>query len=158
MVASGSPFAPVPTATGLRTIGQCNNCFLFPGLGYAAVAVGLRCINNAMIDAGLRALAEHIPASRDPEAPLMPPLEQAAAVASAVAEAVALVGVEQGLARLATTPEQARQRLAESHWRPEYQPHGNAWNRVGRHRSDGWWWSWSRWPCAWIRVRRAAAR
>mgnify|MGYP006280726027 FL=1 len=122
LVASGSPFAPVPTANGLRTIGQCNNCFLFPGLGYAAVAVGLRCINNAMIDAGLRALAEHIPASRDPEAPLMPPLEQAAAVASAVAEAVALVGVEQGLARLATTPEQARQRLAEAHWSPEYQP------------------------------------
>ena len=52
----------------------------------------------------------------------MPPLEQAAAVASAVAEAVALVGVEQGLARLATTPEQARQRLAEAHWGPEYQP------------------------------------
>ena len=122
LVASGSPFAPVPTASGLRTIGQCNNCFLFPGLGYAAVAVGLRCINDAMIDAGLRALAERIPASRDADAPLMPPLEQAAAVASAVAEAVALVGVEQGLARLATTPEQARQRLAEAHWSPEYQP------------------------------------
>ena len=122
LVATGSPFAPVPTASGLRTIGQCNNCFLFPGLGYAAVAVGLRCINDAMIDAGLRALAERIPASRDGDAPLMPPLEQAAAVASAVAEAVALVGVEQGLARLATTPEQARQRLAEAHWSPEYQP------------------------------------
>ena len=122
LVASGSPFAPVPTASGLRTIGQCNNCFLFPGLGYAAVAVGLRCINDAMIDAGLRALAERIPASRDADAPLMPPLEEAAAVASAVAEAVALVGVEQGLARLANTPEQARQRLAEAHWSPEYQP------------------------------------
>ena len=86
------------------------------------MAVGLVCINNAMIDAGLRALAAHIPASGNPEASLMPPLDQAAAVAGAVAEAVALVGVEQGLARLATTAEQARQRLAESHWRPEYQP------------------------------------
>ena len=122
LVASGSPFAPVPTPQGLRTIGQCNNCFLFPGLGYAAVAVGLRCINDAMIDAGLRALAERIPASGDPDAPLMPALDQAATVAGAVAEAVALVGVQQGLAQLANTPEQARQRLAESHWRPEYQP------------------------------------
>ena len=124
LVATGSPFAPVPLATGRRTIGQCNNCFLFPGLGYAAVAVGLRCINDAMIDAGLRALAERIPASRDPEAPLMPALEQAAEVASAVAEAVALVGVEHGLARLATTAEQARQRLADARWKPEYQPLG----------------------------------
>ena len=122
LVATGSPFAPVPVAGGLRTIGQCNNCFLFPGLGYAAVAVGLRCINDAMIDAGLRALAERIPACRDPEAPLMPALVQAAEVAAAVAEAVALVGVEQGLARRATTPEQARQRLAEAHWSPEYRP------------------------------------
>ncbi|MFM7652459.1 MAG: NAD-dependent malic enzyme, partial [Vulcanococcus sp.] len=122
LVASGSPFAPVPMAGGLKMIGQCNNCFLFPGLGYAAVAVGLRCINDAMIDAGLRALAARIPASQDPDAPLMPALEQASAVAAAVAEAVALVGVEQGLARLASSPEQARQRLADAYWTAEYQP------------------------------------
>jgi len=122
LVASGSPFAPVPMAGGLKTIGQCNNCFLFPGLGYAAVAVGLRCINDAMIDAGLRALAARIPASQDPEAPLMPALEQASAVAAAVAEAVALVGVEQGLARLASSAEQARQCLADAYWTAEYQP------------------------------------
>ena len=121
LVATGSPFAPVAGPGGLRTIGQCNNCFLFPGLGYAAVAVGLRCINDAMIDAGLRALAERIPASRDPQASLMPALVEATAVAAAVAEAVALVGVEQGLARLATSPEEAHQRLASAHWSPQYQ-------------------------------------
>ncbi|MFM7313238.1 MAG: hypothetical protein ACKO0M_08745 [Cyanobium sp.] len=43
-------------------------------------------------------------------------------MAAAVAEAVALVGVEQGLARLAATPEQARRRLAEARWSPEYRP------------------------------------
>ena len=122
LVATGSPFPPVPRPEGLRTIGQCNNCFLFPGLGYAAVAVGLHCITDAMIDAGLQALAEQIPASRDPLAPLMPSLGQAAAVGDAVARAVALVGVQQGLARLAQTPEQALHRLAAARWQPVYEP------------------------------------
>lgn len=122
LVATGSPFAPVARPEGRRVIGQCNNCFLFPGLGFAAVAVGLQTITDAMIDAGLEALAAQIPASRNPLAPLMPALHQAAAVATAVAEAVALEGVRSGLASRANSPEQARQRLQEHHWIPRYQP------------------------------------
>jgi malate dehydrogenase (oxaloacetate-decarboxylating) len=116
LVATGSPFAPVEG----RVIGQCNNCFLFPGLGFAAVAVGLTAITDAMIDAGLQALAERIPASRDPHAALMPPLEDAPAVAQAVAEAVALQGVREGRARLASDAEGARQLLRAARWRPLY--------------------------------------
>jgi malate dehydrogenase (oxaloacetate-decarboxylating) len=122
LVATGSPFAPVVRPEGRRSIGQCNNCFLFPGLGFAAVAVGLQRITDAMIDAGLEALAAQIPASRDPLAPLMPALDQAGAVAVAVAEAVALEGVRSGLASRASTAEQARERLHENTWRPCYQP------------------------------------
>ena len=122
LVATGSPFAPVSGPWGERVIGQCNNCFLFPGLGFAAVAVGLSQITDAMIDAGLRALADQIPASADPDAALMPPLSQVATVGAAVAEAVALCGVEQGLARFATTADQARERLEAARWRPVYGP------------------------------------
>ncbi|MBM5803054.1 MAG: NAD-dependent malic enzyme [Cyanobacteria bacterium K_DeepCast_35m_m2_155] len=120
LVASGSPFAPVSGPWGERVIGQCNNCFLFPGLGFAAVAVGLRCIDDAMIDAALAALAEQIPARRHPDAALMPPLDQVAAVGQAVAKAVALSGVKRGLARLAQTPEQALSRLEAARWQPRY--------------------------------------
>jgi malate dehydrogenase (oxaloacetate-decarboxylating) len=116
LVATGSPFPPVEG----RVIGQCNNCFLFPGLGFAAVAVGLTAITDAMIDAGLHALAERIPASRDPHAALMPPLEDAPAVAQAVAEAVALQGVREGRARLASDAEGARQLLRAACWKPLY--------------------------------------
>ena len=116
LVATGSPFPPVEG----RVIGQCNNCFLFPGLGFAAVAVGLDAITDAMIDAGLQALAERIPASQRPEAPLMPALEEAPAVARAVAEAVALQGVREGRASLATSAAEALQRLEAARWRPVY--------------------------------------
>lgn len=60
------------------------------------MAVGLTTISDAMIDAGLQALADQIPASRDPDAPLMPPLQAA----------VALVGVRDGLGN--GLPAQAR--------------------------------------------------
>ncbi len=125
LVATGSPFEPVTArdAAGRaveRVIGQCNNCFVFPGLGFAAMAVGAREVSEAMIDASIEALAEAIPAARDPEAPLMPPLTAVQQVSGAVARAVALAAVAEGLAREATSPEQALERLEACRWMPAY--------------------------------------
>ena len=120
LVATGSPFDPVPRPEGLRQIGQCNNCFLFPGLGYAVVALGLQAISDGMIDAGLEALAQRIPASRDPKASLMPSLSDAAAVGAAVAEAVALAGVREGLAPQGVTEAAVGPLLQQARWIPAY--------------------------------------
>lgn len=116
LVATGSPFAPVEG----RSIGQCNNCFLFPGLGLAAVALGLTAITDGMIDAGLQALADHIPASRDPEAPLMPTLEDAPAVARAVAAAVALQGLREGSATRNVSVDEVERLLDQVRWSADY--------------------------------------
>jgi len=121
LVATGSPFDPVPRPEGLREIGQCNNCFLFPGLGFATVAVGLRAISDGMIDAGLEALAAWIPASRNPQASLMPALSDAAAVGAAVAEAVALAGIREGLAPEGVKEDAVAELLEQARWTPHYQ-------------------------------------
>jgi malate dehydrogenase (oxaloacetate-decarboxylating) len=120
LVATGSPFPPVPRPGGERVIGQCNNCFVFPGLGFAAVAVGAREVSEGMIDASVEALAGAIPAASDPEAALMPPLAAVQAVSQAVAEAVARAAVAEGLARHASTAAEALQRLEACRWRPAY--------------------------------------
>lgn len=125
LVATGSPFPPVACtgSTGQvieRVIGQCNNCFVFPGLGYGAVAVGATEVSDAMIDASIEALARVIPAANDPEAPLMPPLSAVQEVSRAVAEAVAIAAVQEGLARHATTAKAARSRLEGLRWSPVY--------------------------------------
>ena len=122
LVASGSPFAPVTIDGRPRQIGQCNNCFVFPGLGFAAVAVGARTVSEGMIDACIEALAAVIPAAHDPEAPLMPALRDVQRVSAAVAEAVALAAVAEGLASRATSAEQALARLKACTWRAEYGP------------------------------------
>jgi malate dehydrogenase (oxaloacetate-decarboxylating) len=120
LVATGSPFAPVPVQGRLRPIGQCNNCFVFPGLGLGALAVGAREVSEAMIDASLEALAARIPAAADPEASLMPPLQQVQEVSQAVAEAVALTAVAEGLARRASSAAEALACLEQQRWRPDY--------------------------------------
>jgi malate dehydrogenase (oxaloacetate-decarboxylating) len=73
-----------------------------------------------MIDAGLEALARLIPAWSDPEAPLMPELTEVAVVSTAVAEAVALAAVEAGVARHASTAEQALACLERARWHHPY--------------------------------------
>jgi malate dehydrogenase (oxaloacetate-decarboxylating) len=118
LVATGSPFPPVDG----RVVGQCNNCFLFPGLGFAAVAVGVTRITDDMIDAGLHALAREIPASRQPAEPLMPALAEAPRIGRVVAEAIAMEAVAAGLARLARTPDEAIHCLDAAEWSPIYQP------------------------------------
>jgi malate dehydrogenase (oxaloacetate-decarboxylating) len=120
LVATGSPFEPVAVGERRRVIGQCNNCFVFPGLGFAAMAVGAQQVSEAMIDASVEALAAVIPAAADPEAPLMPPLPAVQAVSQAVAEAVARAAVEEGLARHASSHAEALARLDACRWRPEY--------------------------------------
>jgi len=120
LVATGSPFAPVRVQGRLRPIGQCNNCFVFPGLGLGALAVGARQVSEAMIDASLEALAARIPAARDPDASLMPPLRQVQEVSQAVAEAVAFTAVQEGLARRADTRAEALACLEQQRWRPQY--------------------------------------
>ena len=120
LVATGSPFAPVRVEGRLRPIGQCNNCFVFPGLGFGALAVGATQVSEAMIDASLQALAAVIPAASDPDASLMPPLGEVQAVSRAVAEAVALTAVAEGLATRARTPEEARACLEQRRWQPVY--------------------------------------
>jgi malate dehydrogenase (oxaloacetate-decarboxylating) len=103
-------------------VGQCNNCFLFPGLGFAAVALGITRMTDALIDAGLHALAQQIPASRDPSEALMPALCDAPRIGRVVADAVAMEAVEAGLARFARTPDEAMRCLDAAEWTPTYQP------------------------------------
>ncbi|MFY8148038.1 MAG: NAD-dependent malic enzyme [Prochlorococcaceae cyanobacterium] len=122
LVATGSPFEPVAVAGGLRRIGQCNNCFLYPGLGFAAVAVGASRVSDGMIAAATLALAERIPAACDPEAPLMPAIAEVRSVSVAVAEAVARAAVREGLACLASSEQEALERLERARWTADYGP------------------------------------
>jgi malate dehydrogenase (oxaloacetate-decarboxylating) len=120
VIATGSPFAPIVTKHGLFQIGQCNNSFIFPGVGLGVIASGARRVSDAMFAAAARVLSEFAPALHEPEAPLYPPLDRVRDISFKVALEVAREAQRSGLAdvELDKLEETIRGRM----WKPHYLP------------------------------------
>lgn len=119
LVATGSPFEPVVYGGRTYVIGQCNNVFIFPGVGLGVLAVNARRVSDAMFVAAARALSAVSPARQDPTASLYPSLTGVRDVSRAVAQAVAAEAVRSGLAAPLSADEQAA-RIAATMWTPAY--------------------------------------
>jgi malate dehydrogenase (oxaloacetate-decarboxylating) len=122
VVATGSPFAPVPFNGRSVQIGQCNNAFIFPGVGLGIIASGARRVTTSMFIAAARALSLCAPMRHDPLAPLYPALEDVRDVSRRVAFAVAEAAAAAGVAPALPPAEQERRVDAEM-WQPVYQPY-----------------------------------
>jgi malate dehydrogenase (oxaloacetate-decarboxylating) len=121
LIATGSPYDPVRYNGRTIPIAQCNNVFIFPAVGLGVVASGARRVSDGMMLAAARALGEHSPARTDPSASLLPALRDVRTVARAIATAVGLEAQRAGVAPK-TTPEQLRDRIADTQWTPGYAP------------------------------------
>jgi malic enzyme len=88
IVATGSPFPPVETATGLRRIPQANNAYVFPGMGLGAIVSEARTLPESVFLVAANRLADLV----DPEAlgqgALFPPIGALRVVARELAIAV----------------------------------------------------------------------
>jgi malate dehydrogenase (oxaloacetate-decarboxylating) len=97
IVATGSPFPPVRVNGKDITIGQCNNAFIFPGVGLGVVATKARRVTDGMFVAAARALSAFSPALYDPSGSLFPALEDVRKVSRSVAIAVGAEAQRAGL-------------------------------------------------------------
>jgi malate dehydrogenase (oxaloacetate-decarboxylating) len=121
LIATGSPFDDV-TYRGRRfPIAQCNNSYIFPGLGLGVLAAGARRVSDAMFMAAARALADCSPASRERAGALLPPLTESRRVARAIAVAVAAAAQRDGLAPVCPA-EEVEQKVDARIWQPRYFP------------------------------------
>ena len=119
LVATGSPYPPLVTGRGLVRIGQCNNSFIFPGVGLGIIASGARRVTDPMFVAAARVLSDFSPALHDAEAPLYPPLEQVREISRSVALAVGIEAQRSGLAP-ASTVEALEQVISGTMWQLDY--------------------------------------
>jgi malate dehydrogenase (oxaloacetate-decarboxylating) len=117
MIATGSPFAPVPYGGTTYEIAQANNALVFPGIGLGTVAVRATRVTDGMIAAASRAVAEMSSAARR-GAPLLPSMRQLRAVSAAVAIKVAAQAQAEGVAT--RTLEHPIQDIHELMWQPVY--------------------------------------
>jgi malate dehydrogenase (oxaloacetate-decarboxylating) len=119
LVATGSPFEPVVVDGTTYEIAQCNNSFIFPGIGLGVLACGAKRVSDEMLMASSRALAECSPLGTQGTGSLLPKLEDIQKVSKYIAFAVAKIAIEQGLA-LPCSDELLQQSIDANFWEPEY--------------------------------------
>ena len=103
LVATGSPFAPVTVKGKQYPIAQCNNSYIFPGIGLGVIASGASRVTDEMLMAASETLAKHSPLVNNGEGPVLPELKDIQTVSRAIAFAVGKVAQEQGVACLLYT-------------------------------------------------------
>jgi malic enzyme len=85
LIATGSPFLPVAFQGRMFHVSQCNNSYIFAGLGLGIIASGARRVTDTMFLKAAYALEDCSPAHSDPHAPLFPPMEAIRIVSSRIA-------------------------------------------------------------------------
>lgn len=117
LIATGSPFDPVPYADHTYTIAQANNAFVFPGLGLGVAACRATRVSDRMIAAAAEAVASLARPGR-PGASLLPGVNDLRTVSATVAIAVAKAAEAEGLAHEPLTD--PVQQVFERMWQPIY--------------------------------------
>jgi len=124
IVATGSPFEPVQftDAQGklhTREISQCNNSYIFPGVGLGVVAVQAERISEPMLMAASKALAESAEKATRSNGAILPALKDIQQISKQIAFAVAKQAIEEKLA-LPVPDDALKAKIEATFWQPEY--------------------------------------
>src|SRR5262249_54536211 len=121
IVATGSPFPPVSLDGRRHRIGQCNNSFVFPGVGLGLTVSRARHVSNGMFLEAARALAAKVTSADLADGAVYPELRNIRDCSHAVACATIRRAVEEGHAD-AQILEHLEGRVERAMWYPEYLP------------------------------------
>ncbi|MDR5867173.1 NAD-dependent malic enzyme [Halomonas koreensis] len=119
MVATGSPFEPVEHQGRRYPIAQCNNAYIFPGIGLGVVAAGASRVTDAMLMSASRALAREAPVAKTGRGAVLPALSEIRELSKAIAYEVAAQAQQEGVA-LQTDGPTLRGAIERHFWTPEY--------------------------------------
>ncbi|WP_414829529.1 NAD-dependent malic enzyme [Alteromonas sp. H39] len=122
VIATGSPFKPVEFNEVIYPIAQCNNSYIFPGIGLGVIATKARLISDEMLMAASTALANASPLANTGVGALLPPLTEIAELSKQIAFAVGKVAMQQELA-LEMSDDALRNSIEKNFWSAEYRPY-----------------------------------
>jgi malic enzyme len=121
IVATGSPFAPVMYKGEKHRIGQCNNAFIFPGVGLGVCVARATHISDGMFLDAAKALADQVTREDLRESAVYPNLASIRDCSAAVAKAVIRRAVSEGHAEPGILMNLDKT-VAQAMWFPEYLP------------------------------------
>ncbi|MCP5348560.1 MAG: NAD-dependent malic enzyme [Gammaproteobacteria bacterium] len=118
LVATGSPFNEVEFKGRKAVISQCNNSYIFPGVGLGIIAARASRVTDEMLMVASTTLAELSGEVEDASA-ILPPLTVVSQISRRIAFAVARTAQQQGHA-LVTSEEDLLAAIERNFWTPEY--------------------------------------
>lgn len=119
IIATGSPFEAIEYQGEIFPIAQCNNSYIFPGIGLGVISAKINRITDEMLQVASETLAAASPLANTGEGALLPPLTEIAQLSKDIAFAIAKVAFEQGLA-LELSDDEMRAKIEHNFWQPEY--------------------------------------
>ncbi len=122
IVATGSPFEPVMMGGVTHPIGQGNNAFIFPGLGFGAILSDAKSITDGMVLEASQALADYTIEKYVEGGLIYPPVSDIQETSVRVATAVVKQAIADGVARRENIPEDIEAFVRERFWHPTYLP------------------------------------
>lgn len=122
LCATGSPFPPVVVNGQKRVISQCNNLYVFPGMGLGALVAGTPKVTDQMFMGASRALADMLTQEQLSTGQMLPAISDIRQVSAQVAFAVAKVARDSGLG-MRVEDEQLLRVIANAMWEPKYLPY-----------------------------------
>ena len=119
IVATGSPFNEVAHNGEAFEISQCNNSYVFPGVGLGVIACKARLVSDEMLMVASTTLAELSPGQEDQSSAVLPPLTALPQISRKIAFAVAKTAIAQDLAR-EMTDDELLAAIERNFWTPVY--------------------------------------
>jgi malic enzyme len=119
LVAAGSPFDAVLHDGRELRVGQCNNAFIFPGLGLGALVAEAREVTEGMFRCAAECLAAQVADGELAAGALYPRVRDLRRVSARIAVAVAREARDSGVGR-PLDDEVIPRAVTQTQWNPEY--------------------------------------
>lgn len=121
-IATGSPFPPVKIMGVTQKVPQCNNMYIFPGVGLGAIVSMTSKVTDKMFVAASKTLASMVSSEDAVKGILLPEIGDIREVSENVAFAVAKEARDSGLG-IRLPDEKLMELIKHSMWQPEYLPY-----------------------------------
>ena len=119
IIATGSPFEAIEYQGKTYPIAQCNNSYIFPGIGLGVVTANISRVTNEMLQVASETLAAASPLANNQSNELLPPLTAIAQLSKSIAFAIAQVAFRQNLA-LPMSEDELLAKIEQNFWKPAY--------------------------------------
>lgn len=120
IIATGSPYPDISYEGQTFAVSQCNNAYIFPGVGLGVIASGARVVSELLFATAAQTLSSLADTLKRTPDSLFPHFSHLKSVSLEIAFAVGKEAMKEGIAA-PLSDEELRKRIQEIAWTPHYE-------------------------------------